>query len=120
MRERPNRYDWKSYEGQPSVGSNPTPSAQTMAKQAKYHRLFEHLCRAAPDEPIELSFDEVGELVGGLPATARTLASWWANDANGPKRVQAKAWLDAGRQVEKVDREAGVVRFSAPRWNRGS
>src|SRR5688500_3327241 len=33
MRERPNRYDWKSYEGQPSVGSNPTPSAQMTDRQ---------------------------------------------------------------------------------------
>ena len=115
MRERPNRYDWKSYEGQPSVGSNPTPSAQ----MAKYDRLFEHLCRAA-DTPLELSFDEVDALVGGLPATARTLPAWWANDATGPKHVQAKAWLNAGRSVEKVDREAGRVRFSKPGWTRGS
>ena len=27
MRERPNRHDWKSCEGKPSVGSNPTSSA---------------------------------------------------------------------------------------------
>ena len=29
MRERPNRHAWKACEGQPSVGSNPTPSAVT-------------------------------------------------------------------------------------------
>jgi hypothetical protein len=27
VRERPNRHDWKSCEGKPSVGSNPTSSA---------------------------------------------------------------------------------------------
>src|SRR6187399_601083 len=30
VRERPNRHAWKACEGQPSVGSNPTPSAMTM------------------------------------------------------------------------------------------
>ena len=29
MRERPNRHAWKACEGQPSVGSNPTPSAMS-------------------------------------------------------------------------------------------
>ncbi|HVF32709.1 MAG TPA: hypothetical protein VM933_06715 [Acidimicrobiales bacterium] len=90
-----------------------------MVKKAKYHRLFEHLCRAA-DTPLDLSFDEIGDLVGGLPASARTLASWWSNDADGPTHVQARAWLDAGRSVEHVDRVAGRVRFSKPGWTRGS
>src|SRR5207342_134992 len=30
MRERPNRHAWKACEGQPSVGSNPTPSAMSV------------------------------------------------------------------------------------------
>ena len=85
----------------------------------KYDPLFEHLCRAG-DEPVELGFDDLDRLVGGLPASARSLAAWWSNEGTGSRHVQADAWRNAGRVVEKVDRGAGVVLFSAPRWTRGS
>ncbi len=32
----------------------------------KYNRLLEHLCRA-DDGPIEMTFEEIDGLVGGLP-----------------------------------------------------
>ena len=86
---------------------------------AKYDPLFEHLCRAG-DGPVELSFDEVSRLVGGLPASATSQATWWANEARGAAHAQARAWLNAGREVEHVDRSAGRVRFSAAGWRRGS
>lgn len=85
---------------------------------AKYDRLFQHLCRL-PDGPVELTFDEVSALVGGLPATAERSRAWWANEVGGGSR-QAKAWLDAGREVASVDVAARVVRFSAAQWRRGS
>lgn len=86
---------------------------------AKYDPLLEHLCRSG-DGPVEMTFDEVGRLVGGLPASAATWPGWWANDTTGSRHVQARAWLGAGREVEIVDRAARRVRFSAATWRRGS
>lgn len=85
---------------------------------AKYDPLFEHLCRL-PDGPVELSFDEVDQLVGGLPVSAERQRAWWANEADG-RRAQAKAWRNAGREVTDVDLAARVVRFSGATWRRGS
>ena len=86
---------------------------------AKYDPLLEHLCRAE-DGPIEMTFEEVGRLVGGLPASATKWPAWWANETAGSRHVQARAWLNAGREVESVDRAAKRVRFSAAQWRRGS
>ena len=84
----------------------------------KYTPLFEHLCRAG-DGPLEMTFDEIDGLVGGLPASANRLPAWWANDAGG-RNAQAKAWLDAGRTIDRVDVAGRRVTFSAARWNRGA
>jgi hypothetical protein len=86
---------------------------------AKYDPLFEFLCRAA-DAPVAVTFDEVERLVGPLPASATKFKQWWANESTGGGHVQAKAWLNAGREVEHVDLSARLVRFSAARWRRGS
>lgn len=86
---------------------------------AKYDPLFEHLCRAG-DGPVEMTFADVERLVGRLPASAIRHAAWWTNEAEGGRHVQAKAWMNAGREVVAVDQSAGRVRFSAVRWRRGS
>ncbi len=67
-----------------------------------------------------MSFDEIDILVGGLPASAERWPAWWANETAGSRHVQARAWLDAGREVEHADRAARRVRFSAARWRRGA
>ena len=84
---------------------------------AKYDPLFEHLCRAG-NGPVEMTFDEVAALVGGLPPSAARQA-WWGNEREG-RHVQAHAWLNAGREVESVDFAARRVRFSRVEWRRGS
>ena len=86
---------------------------------AKYDALLEHLCRA-DDGPVEMTFDEIDRLVGGLPASATSWPAWWANETAGSRHVQARAWLDSGREVESVDRAGRRVRFSAAEWRRGS
>jgi hypothetical protein len=88
---------------------------------AKYDPLFGFLCRAG-DGPVEMSFDEIDALVGGLPASAGRQRAWWANElrADAPRHVPARAWLNAERTVERVDLAGRRVRFSAARWNRGS
>lgn len=75
---------------------------------AKYDPLLEHL-KAAP-HPVEMAFEEIARLVGGLPPTAHNRDAWWGNNANG--HVQAAAWLGAGRQVTHVSRTLRRVRFS--------
>ena len=86
---------------------------------AKYDPLLEHLCRS-DDGPVEMTFDEIDRLVGGLPASAAKWPAWWANEPDGSRHVQARAWIDSGREVETVDRVRKRVRFSAARWRRGS
>ena len=85
---------------------------------AKYDPLFEHLCRVG-DTPVVMTFDEIDALVGGLPPASGQQA-WWANESGGARHVQARAWLNAGREVEHVDRQGRRVRFSAPTWRRGA
>ena len=79
MRERPNRYDWKSYEGQPSVGSNPTPSAQmTDAMPAAF------LGHGSPMNALERNrYTDVwrafGQAVGKPRAVLVVSAHWYTN-----------------------------------------
>jgi hypothetical protein len=74
---------------------------------AKYDPLGDHLSRTVG--PVEMSFEEVARLVGGLPPSAYRWRAWWAND---PHHVEAAAWLAHRRRVETVDLVARRVRFS--------
>jgi hypothetical protein len=85
----------------------------------KYDPLFRHLC-AIGDEPVEMTFAEIEQLVGPLPRVAGVQRDWWANEHGDRVRPQLRAWLNAGRQVESVDRAARRVRFSAAHWRRSS
>lgn len=85
----------------------------------KYDPLFEHLCRA-DDAPLEMTLNDIERLVGPLPTSAWEHPAWWANESEGGRHVQARAWLNAGREVESVDRAGQRVVFSAARWRRGS
>ncbi len=85
----------------------------------KYDPLFEYLCRA-DDGRLEMTFSDIERLVGPLPASASAHPAWWANEAEGGRHFQARAWLNAGRQVESVDRIGPRVVFSAATWRRGS
>jgi hypothetical protein len=83
---------------------------------AKYDGLRDNLL-AQGDVPVEMTFSDIEALVGPLPASATTYAVWW-NDGPGERHVQARAWMDAGRKVEWVDRDTRRVRFSRPSWHR--
>lgn len=85
----------------------------------KYDPLFEYLCRAGAG-PVDLGFDEIEGLVGPLPASAVKHTAWWANEAEGGRHVQARAWMNAGREVESVDWAARRVRFTGEGWRRGA
>lgn len=85
----------------------------------KYDPLFRHLCTTDDNDAVEMSFDEIEQLVGPLPGDAIKRREWWTNDQT-TRPAHARAWLDAGRQVETVDRTDRRVRFSAARWRRSS
>ena len=57
---------------------------------------------AASGEDMEtLSFEEIGDLVGGLPDSATRYAWWWANeDPQSTTRSQCKSWQAAGYEAE--------------------
>jgi hypothetical protein len=84
---------------------------------AKYDALFRHFCTAG-DDAVEMTFDEIEELVGKLPEAATARREWWSNDQMQPA-AHTRAWLDAGRQVDDV-RSKRLVRISAARWRRSS
>lgn len=76
----------------------------------KYEPLSAQL-RSASDRgeiSVELGFDDVARIVGGLPPSAVRARQWWANGSN----VQARAWRDAGFLVERVDLLGGRVTFT--------
>lgn len=67
----------------------------------KYGPLADHLRDSAAEgrDLVELTFSTVDRLVGGLPPSALTLRTWWANGSN----PQARAWREAGWRVQTVD-----------------
>jgi hypothetical protein len=77
---------------------------------SKYSSLRDHLEREAGSS-VEMTFDEVDDVVGGLPASARRYSAWWSNERGG-KHVQARAWMDAGWCVANVNLTAERVRFT--------
>jgi len=70
---------------------------------SKYAPLTEYL-RSRDDPVVELNFDELDDLVGGMPASARRHPAWWANSRTA--HDHARAWLDADRRA-------------SPRFNEG-
>ena len=74
---------------------------------AKYSPLKEQLQRRSIS-PIEFAFRDIADWVGGLPVSAHRHRAWWANDRS---HVQARAWLDAGWEVDEVCLQVGRVRF---------
>lgn len=77
-------------------------------KENKYFRLRKFLESLRFSE-INLSFDLMNELVGGLPPSAIAHRSWWANDSVG--HSQSKEWLKAKWRVKDIDFENREVFF---------
>lgn len=76
---------------------------------SKYSPLPRHLAAEAAAQ-VDMTFWEIDDLVGGLPASARRHRPWWSNEREG-SHVQARAWLDAGWRVDSVNLTAERVRF---------
>lgn len=63
-------------------------------QMSRYEALTEHL-RSSTDDVVVLTFEELDDLVGGLPASARRHAPWWGN-AKKPTG-QSRYWMQANR-----------------------
>jgi hypothetical protein len=62
----------------------------------KYALLYDHLAAAARrgDDSIQLGFDEIDGLVGGLPDSSRKYRGWRANSS----QPHAWAWREGEAQ----------------------
>lgn len=68
----------------------------------KYDPLFEYF-QGIDNEDITKSFSEIEAILGdSLPFSAYGDRSWWGNTIN-IHRKQAKAWMEAGYRVHKID-----------------
>ena len=81
---------------------------------SKYDGLTRHFkFRAAFTNLIKLTFARIDGLIGvNLPIEAYRSESWWANS---PSVAHAKAWLDAGWEVQEVNLKGGFVVFKKVR-----
>lgn len=76
------------------------PESGARRRSLSYIRLAAFLASQPPGkDAIEMSVDEIADLVDEeLPPNAR-FPSWWRND---PKRMHSRAWLTAGWEVAQM------------------
>jgi hypothetical protein len=82
--------------------------------RSKYSGLTGHLkFRGAFTRVVKLSFARIDGLIGSnLPMSAYRNEAWWSNSAS---TAHAKAWLDAGWEVQEVNLKEGFVVFKKVR-----
>jgi hypothetical protein len=89
----------------------PSPAKEPREEHvmAKYDPLRDYLAARRDDvAEVRMTFAEVEQLVGALPAPSREDRAWWANDA----KAEAQAWRAAGWHVETVDQTGQQVVFT--------
>ncbi len=81
---------------------------------SKYYGLENHLkFRAAFTGLVKLSFARIDGLIGSnLPISAFRDEAWWSNSSSS---VHAKAWLNAGWEVQEINLKEGNVTFKKVR-----
>jgi hypothetical protein len=82
---------------------------------AKYDPLEKHLS-ADNRIKVDLPFDKIALLVGGLPRSVHEYREWWSNDFSGA-HTHALAWDRAGYRVSELnllDKWVRFVRQNAP------
>ncbi len=63
---------------------------------------------ALTDDAVDLTFEALDDLVGGLPSSARKHAAWWSNSR--ASQPHSRWWLDAGRRASPQF-DSDLVRF---------
>lgn len=79
---------------------------------SKYAPLIQSLNSLdASKDRVTLQFTEIEQIIGGkLPASARELREWWANDAT--RHVHSRLWLDAGWRAAGINMTNEQVTFT--------
>ncbi|MEM2108014.1 MAG: hypothetical protein QXL10_01870 [Candidatus Bathyarchaeia archaeon] len=82
--------------------------------RSKYSGLTAHLkFRGSFTNLVKLSFARIDGLIGtNLPISAYREEAWWSNS---PSSAHARAWLDAGWEVQEVNLQEGYVVFKKVR-----
>jgi hypothetical protein len=82
--------------------------------RTKYSGLTGHLkFRGSFTRVVKLSFARIDGLIGSnLPMSAYRNEAWWKNS---PSIAHARAWLDAGWEVQEVNLKEGFVMFKKVR-----
>lgn len=83
------------------------PNAPTQIPRSPAKQRPAHLERESGAPVIELTFAEVAELVGGLPASAYKDAAWWSDRVGHPQSQDG--WLAAGYRVGSANRALQTV-----------
>lgn len=73
------------------------PCGISAARMSRYDALTARL-KSLAEPHVVLTFDELDQMRGGLPDSAKKYAAWWANKAS--SQAHARAWLDAGRHAK--------------------
>jgi transcriptional regulator with XRE-family HTH domain len=76
-------------------GGSETPKP-VVRRRGKYTTLRERL-QSSGRETVAMTFQQLDELIGGLPRSAVDHRAWWANHEG---NLQAKGWLGAGYVAE--------------------
>ena len=83
--------------------------------KSKYEPLQNYLSeRRSSQGAVSLSFVEIEEIIGArLPKSTYSYREWWSDQSDVSNRPQAKAWINAGFEVDTVQqhRDRGSVRF---------
>jgi hypothetical protein len=81
---------------------------------SKYAGLESHLkFRAAFTDTVKLKFARIDGLIGSnLPMDAYRDPAWWSNASSS---IHAKAWLNAGWEVQEANLKEGTVTFKKVR-----
>lgn len=66
---------------------------------------------SATEPTVTMSFAQLEQVLGSrLPSSAYNHRAWWGNQRRGP-RPHARAWMDAGWEVDTVILTGGHVTF---------
>ena len=79
----------------------------------KYAPLEKYLYyRKRYDTVLLMPFTEIEEIINAkLPPSAYAKSAWWANDSSG-SHTHARAWINAGWRVDRIDLMHKQVQFT--------
>jgi len=78
---------------------------------SKYEPLYRWLSGLKRDQ-ITVSFQDIENTISDtLPRAARSHRAWWENQTENENRPQARAWMNAGFEVNECDLEKQRVTF---------